>query len=96
MPAFQVVPANQLCSQQLATWSDLQQADPALDSAFFRPEFVQMVAAVRSDVQVAILREGRRTVGFFPFQRNRRNVAQAVGGRLSEFQGVIADRSVAC
>lgn len=95
MPDVEVLPANQLTQHQFAIWSDLQDADPSLDSPFFCPEFTQMVARVRDDVEVAVVRQGRQEAGFFPFQRNRRDVALPVCGRLNEFHGVIAERGVA-
>ena len=56
----------------------------------FGPEFTQAVAAVRGDVEVGVLEERGEPVGFFPFQRSRRNVARPVGGKMSDFQGLIA------
>jgi len=47
---------------------------------------------VRGDVEVGILEEGGEPVGFFPFQRGPRNVARPVGGKMSDFQGVVARR----
>jgi len=37
-----------------------------------------------------VMEEGRETIGFFPFQRGLLRVGGPVGGRLSDFQGVIA------
>ena len=84
------IPAEQLTPEHVAAWAEFQRADAALQSPYFRPEFTQAVAAVRSDVEIGLLEEGGQPVGFFPFQRCRRNVARPVGGRLSDFQGVIA------
>ncbi|MGO8747988.1 MAG: GNAT family N-acetyltransferase [Thermoguttaceae bacterium] len=85
-----VVPGRQLTSEHFALWSELQRANPALDSPYFRPEFTQAVAAVRRDVAVGILEEGSRIAGFFPFQRGRWGTGRPVGHPLSDFQGVIA------
>ena len=52
-----VVPARRLTGAHMRAWSDLQGADPALDSPFLGPEFATQVAAVRSDVEVAVLEE---------------------------------------
>ena len=73
-------------------WSRFQREDPALESPYFRPEFTLAVAAVRRDVEVAILRQDGDTMGFFPFQRRGRGPAKPVGGRLSDYHGVIARR----
>ena len=64
--------------------------DAALDSPFFRPEFTQAVAAVRGDVEVAVLEENGEPAGFFPYQRGGWGGGRPVGGRLCDFQGVIA------
>jgi CelD/BcsL family acetyltransferase involved in cellulose biosynthesis len=90
-----VIPAKELSSDLVAAWSDLQRADPNVDSPFFRPEFTQAVAAVRDDVEVAVLEDGGAVVGFFPFQRGKDKIGRPVGGRLSDFQGVVARRDYA-
>ncbi|MBN1851689.1 MAG: GNAT family N-acetyltransferase [Pirellulales bacterium] len=84
-----VIPGDQLTSQHVACWSQLQRANPQLDSPYFCPEFVQFVAAVRSDVAVGILEMDDQIVGFFPFQRDRWNIGRPVGTPLSDFQGVV-------
>ena len=71
-------------------WSQIQAAEPALDSPYFRPEFTQAVAKVRRDVEVAVMMEGSEAVGFFPFQRGPLNIGKPVGGKLSDYHGVIA------
>lgn len=88
-----VLPARRLSAEHWEAWSRIQQSRSDLDSAFFRPELAQLVAEVRDDVEVAVLNDRERPVGFFPFQRGPRNIAQAVVGRLSEFHGVIAEAS---
>lgn len=88
--------APDLADSELARWSELQEADPDLASGFFRPELALAVASVRSDVEVAVLHRGGETLGFFPFQRGRGDVAQALTGRLSEFHGVVAPPGFRC
>jgi len=90
-----VVPAAELAPSQAAAWSRWQQADAALDSPLFRPEFTQAVAAVRDGVEVAVLEEDGQSVGFFPFQREPGNVGIPVAGRLCDFQGVVVRQGVA-
>jgi CelD/BcsL family acetyltransferase involved in cellulose biosynthesis len=85
-----VLPAGRLTAAHWEAWAHLQRADPALESPFFRPEFTRAVAAVRPDVEVAVLEEAREPVAFFPFQRRGWGVGGPVGGRLSDFQGVVA------
>jgi len=87
--------ADKLSSTQRDTWSRLQQSEPALASPFFRPEYTEAVAAVRDNVEVGILEERGKPVGFFPYQRHGRHFAQPVGGTLCDFQAVVAGKDVA-
>ena len=85
-----VVPGGELARDQVARWSAIQAATPSLASPYFAPEFTQVTAATREDVEVAMLEDDAGVLGFFPFQRGRSGVGQPVGGRMSDFQGVIA------
>jgi CelD/BcsL family acetyltransferase involved in cellulose biosynthesis len=78
----------------MARWSAIQEATPSLASPFFSPEFTRIAAAVRTDVKVAVLEDDGGILGFFPFQQSGRGVAHPVGGRMSDFQGVIAPDGV--
>src|SRR5688572_30619461 len=84
------VPARQLPPDLVSRWHDILEGTPQLAGPYFRPEFTAAVAAVRQGVEVAVIEDAGQVVGFFPFQRDRWNVAQPVGGRLSDYQGVIA------
>lgn len=90
----EVFPADRLTPELVAAWSEIQRSEPLLDSPYFRPEFTLAVAAVRGDVEVGVLEEGGRPVGFFPFQRDKGGVGRPVGGRMSDFHGVIAPRDL--
>lgn len=85
----QVVPARELTPEHVAAWDEIQQANPALRSPYFRPEFTQAVAALRGGVEVAVLRQDGRIAGFLPFQRGRLGRARPVGFPLNDFQGWI-------
>lgn len=85
-----VLRARDLTPEQLESWSIILRNSPELGSPYFRPEFTRGVAAVRDDVEVAVLEQDGEAVGFFPYQRRRRNIAKPVGGRLSDFQAVVA------
>lgn len=87
---------EQLTNDQLAVWSAIQCAHPEFGGPFFRPEFTQLVASVRADVEVAVLEEAGTPVGFFPFQRSLFNAGQPVGGGLSEFHALIAPPEIKC
>jgi CelD/BcsL family acetyltransferase involved in cellulose biosynthesis len=87
---------DHLTKDEIAAWSEIQRSHVAFCSPFFRPEFAQIVAAVRADVEVAVLEESGRPVGFFPFHRRYFNTAQPIGGGLSEFHGLIAPPDIHC
>jgi CelD/BcsL family acetyltransferase involved in cellulose biosynthesis len=87
-----VVPAKSLSSEQLARWSHIQASDPALASPFLSPQFTSIVGVARNDVYVGVLEQDARIVGFFPFQRGRWRMGRPVGSRISDYQGVIAER----
>ncbi len=90
---IEAIPAVQLTAGQLSLWSQFQRAWASLDSPYFRPEFTQAVAAVRSDVEVGILEDGNEVMGFFPFQRGKGNVGVPAGGKMSDFHGLISPQN---
>ncbi len=91
---IQLLSADKLTADQIAAWTEIQRSEPALDSPYFRPEFTRAVAAVRGDVEIGVLEEHGEPVGFFPFQRARGNVALPVGGKMSDFHGLIARKDL--
>lgn len=84
-----------LTAHHLSEWRRFQSQAPELDSPFLDPEFVKLVAQVRSDVMIGVAKQGGTTVGFFPFQR-RGGVGRPVGGALSDHEAVIAVPGWAC
>jgi CelD/BcsL family acetyltransferase involved in cellulose biosynthesis len=90
-----LISAAELTPEHIAAWDAIVRSDTTLDSPYFRPEFTQAVAAVRGDVEIGVLEQGGELVGFFPFQRGRKNVGLPVGGRMSDFQGVVARKDAA-
>ncbi|WP_425618578.1 GNAT family N-acetyltransferase [Anatilimnocola sp. NA78] len=91
-----VVPGRELSADLCAHWSQIQSSNPTLGSPYFCPEFTQTVAAVRTDVEVAVLERDNQIVGFFPYQRGRWANAQPVAGRLTDFHGLIVGPDFAC
>lgn len=85
-----VVPGRQLTPDLVQRWSELQRSNPGLQSPYFRPEFTQVVAAVRDDVEVAVIDANSVPQAFFPFQRGALGAAQPVAGRLSDFHNWIS------
>jgi CelD/BcsL family acetyltransferase involved in cellulose biosynthesis len=79
---------RELGADLVAAWRTIQDANPALRSPYFCPEFTQLVAETGLPIEVAVIEEDGRVVGFFPFQRNGR-IGGPVGGILSDYQGVV-------
>jgi CelD/BcsL family acetyltransferase involved in cellulose biosynthesis len=93
---IRTVTFKQLTTDEIAAWSHIQRTEPLLASPYFRPEFTESVAAVRNNVEVAVLEENGQRIGFFPYQRSRWNIARPVGTHLSDFHGLIARANVRC
>ncbi len=83
-----------LNNAEIAAWAELQREDPAVDSPLFRPEYALAVDAARGNVEVALLMHEGEPAGFFPFERDKRNIGRAVAWRLSDAHGVIVRRGV--
>lgn len=88
-----IVDPQSLSSDQLARWRRLREANAALVSPFFAPEFTLAVAAQRANVQVAVIEDSSQTIGFFPFERVGARTGRPVGGPLSDYHGVITAAS---
>jgi len=95
---IEIVRPSGLSVDDLAAWSALQNADPALDSPFLSPGWVQAVEraqrARRGDVQVAVLRDGSAARGFFP-ARVTGFTAMAAGAPMSDYQALVAAPGIA-
>jgi CelD/BcsL family acetyltransferase involved in cellulose biosynthesis len=85
-----VLKPQELSSDLVARWAEIQSAQRAFQSPYFRPEFTQAVARVRPGVEIGLLEEAGQAVGFFPYERTGWSGARPVGGQLSDFHGVVA------
>ena len=88
------VPFGSLTDRELDHWSMLQTGNERFRSPFFRPEYTQAIAALQSGVRIGRLIEGDETVGFFPFQVLSPHIGGPVGGKRSNYHGVIAAADV--
>jgi CelD/BcsL family acetyltransferase involved in cellulose biosynthesis len=95
MIQYDVMRAADVTDADLARWRAILDETPELDSPYFCPEFTQAVAAVRDDVYIGLIEEGGERVGYFPHQRRPFGFGIPVGGKLSDFHGVIVRRGVA-
>jgi CelD/BcsL family acetyltransferase involved in cellulose biosynthesis len=87
-------PADRLDAASLQRWSQLCDDSPLWSHPFYRPEFTRLVSQARGAVFVAVIRDGDREVGFFPFERVTRRRGCAVGLGINDFQGVILAEGV--
>jgi CelD/BcsL family acetyltransferase involved in cellulose biosynthesis len=88
-----VVAPSARTAEEIARWSALQAADPALDSPFLGPSWA--LAAERhqpSDggVRVCVLRDGSSVVGFLPV-RVAGLIAMPAGAPMNDYQGLVAE-----
>lgn len=65
-----IVPPAQMDRPTVDSWAAMLRDSPELDSPFLGPGFASAVAQVRDGVQVAVVQEGARPVGYFAFQRH--------------------------
>lgn len=86
-----VTTPDALDARHIVCWREIQLGNPDLASPYFSPEYTLLVASVRDDIYVAIIREGEKIKGFFPFQKSSKFTAGPVGGPLSDYQGLILE-----
>lgn len=91
MLEFRVKPATELSVADKATWLGIQRADRRFASPFFRPEFTSALARVRKGIQVAILYDHYKAVGFLPLEVSG-DVGKPAGYPMSSYQGVVTSR----
>lgn len=90
---YEVIRPADLDASLVEAWIGIQEAHARFDSPYFRPEFTQAVGAARDDVEIVVLKEAGCAVGFLPYQRDGRT-GRPVGGKLSDFQGLIVSPEV--
>ncbi|MEV8632307.1 GNAT family N-acetyltransferase [Streptosporangium sp. NPDC051023] len=84
-----IVHPRDLAESDIERWRALQEADAAFDSPFLSPEFTITVGELQEQVRVAILHDGRETVGFFPFERHAMGIGKPVAAGLTDAQGLV-------
>ena len=90
-----VVRPNELGPDEIAAWHSMQRMTGSLANPFMCPEFAVAVGHFRADARVAVLTDGPRVVGFFPFEGRRLGVGVPVGGGLSNRHGLIHAPAIA-
>ncbi|HUN33867.1 MAG TPA: GNAT family N-acetyltransferase [Trebonia sp.] len=79
----------ELGRSEIAAWHAMQRATPSLAHPFLSPEFAMAVGHFRPGARVAVLMDGQRVCGFFPFEKRRLGAGAPICGGLTERQGVI-------
>lgn len=72
-----------------AIWRAMLEANPALTSPYFRPEFARAAGRACPGAAVAVFSRGGETVGFFPHQR-RGGAMQPLAAPMNDYHGIIA------
>ncbi|MFI0357033.1 GNAT family N-acetyltransferase [Actinomadura sp. 9N407] len=85
-----IVRPDDLGEAEVARWRELQGTDPDLANPFLSPEFTLGVGRFRDSVRVAVLEEGGKVAGFFPYERGPLGVGHPVGFGLTDLQGIVA------
>ncbi|WP_299954995.1 GNAT family N-acetyltransferase [uncultured Modestobacter sp.] len=84
-----VVRPHELGEPELQSWRDFQQATPAYQHPFLAPEFSVVVGRHRPQARVAVLVDGSKTVGFFPFEHARGGVGGPIARNMTACQGLV-------
>lgn len=90
-PGIELIDPSDLDSGLMQTWRQLQAGNPLLRSPFFSLAFLQVVADVRSDVKIAILRDGDTIKGFFPFHRRPGARGAPLAAPIADYQGIVGE-----
>lgn len=85
----QPIPGHQLTAQHCQRWERIRFHQPALGSPYLSAAFTRAAAAVRNDIEVAILKQDGEILGFFPFQRAAHGVGLPVAAGVNDFHGPV-------
>lgn len=89
MPDISLIRADELSPTMTEAWQSIQNRSADLRHPMLSAKFVQCVARHGTAVEIAVIGSGAGIVGFFPFQRERRAVANPVGYRLNDYQAAL-------
>ncbi|MFI6479134.1 GNAT family N-acetyltransferase [Nonomuraea sp. NPDC050663] len=82
---------HELGENERSRWRALQKADKSLDNPFLSVEFAVAMSRLRDYVNVAVVHDGDRIVGFFPFERHAFGIGKPLGGFLTTCHGLICE-----
>jgi CelD/BcsL family acetyltransferase involved in cellulose biosynthesis len=81
---------EELTAEEAATWRAFCAATPDYGDPLLGPDFARLAGLARSDARVAVLRQGRRIVGFLAHHRPRPGPALPIGGAFSDVHALVA------
>lgn len=81
--------ADEIDAGLKSRWNEIQNSSPELESPFYSPVFTSLVARHCDNIEVAVIDDCGEIVGFFPFQRGKRNHGKPVGWKINDYQGCI-------
>jgi len=84
-----IVRPTELGVGDLAAWRDMQKSNGAFDNAFLSPGFSVAVGRVQPSARVAVIEDGNRVAGFFPFEVAGSRVGKAICSPLSDAQAIV-------
>lgn len=89
-----VVRPAELNSSEVERWRELQRGDPLLHSPFLAPGFTLAVGHARRSARVAVMEDGGRIAGFFPFERRGVLIGKPIGAGISDCQAVVCEEGL--
>lgn len=80
---------SELNASDRELWHSFQRATQSLAGPFLTPEFAGAMSERRPDMRLAILEDGGKVVGFFPFERHAFGIGRAFCYGLADMQAVV-------
>ncbi len=82
---------SQIDDSLWASLVDLRNRDESYDNPMFEPEFIRILAGLRSDVHVLVGYENDAPIIYFPIQKHAGNWARPAAGPFSDWHSPIGD-----
>lgn len=83
------VPIRDLTQDDVQRWNAWAAPAGQLVSPYLLHDFAASVDAVRDDVEVAVIRDGAKIVGYFAHHTAKGGTVRPVGAPMSDYQGVV-------
>jgi CelD/BcsL family acetyltransferase involved in cellulose biosynthesis len=80
---------RELAADELEQWRKIQRDNATVRNPFLSPEFSLAVGEARDTARVAVVRDGGRIVGFFPFEQRSRFVGTAIGFGIADCSALV-------